>query len=279
MGVDRRIAGWGISRRVKGMETEENKIMYEDKCYRKTFLKEVIFRIDFLSPLEAIEKSVPKSISKTILKRFPILEPRKAHTQEFQLTGPNLHARSSEMTQWVFYGKEREKSIVIDQNAIVFLVKEYKSYENLLEDIDGILKIFFSDFKEIAVARVGLRYVNVIEIDEPEPLVWKRYINEDILGIIDFHDEKQFLTRVFHIVEFNFDGLAVKYQFGLANPDYPALIKRKNFVLDIDAYSNGSFDYGDVMTCLEDAHKRIQDIFERSITDNLRQLMRPGYND
>ncbi len=253
--------------------------MYEDTCYQKSFLKEVIFRIDFPSPLESIEKSVPKAIGKAITEKFPIPEPsRKFHTQELQFSGPNFKAKNTEMTQWVYYGKEREKTLALDASALILSVKEYKSYEKLHEDIEGVLKAFFGEFKDISATRVGLRYVNLVELDEPNPLSWANYINEEILGIIDFHKEKQFLTRVFHIVEYNFDGLAVKYQFGLANQDYPAHINKKQFVLDIDAYSNGSFDYGDVMSRVDEAHSKAQDIFEQSITDNLRQFMKPQEN-
>ena len=252
--------------------------MYEETCYQDSFLKEVIFRVDFPAPLEVLEKAVPKALGKAIKKWFPILEPRKAHTQEFQFTGPSFQAKSSEIMQWIYYGKEREKSLILDAGSLVISVKSYKTYEELVEAIDSVLKSFFEEFKDVSVARIGLRYINLIDINEPEPLSWKEYINEEILGIIDFHSDKQFLTRLFHIVEYNFDGLAVKYQFGLANPDYPALIKKKQFVLDIDAYSYGSFDYGDVMVCMNDAHGKVQEIFEKSITDNLRQLMKPKEN-
>ncbi|MCU7874993.1 MAG: TIGR04255 family protein [Candidatus Thiodiazotropha sp. (ex Lucinoma borealis)] len=252
--------------------------MYETTCYEESFLKEVIFRVDFPSPIESIEKTVPKGLGKAILNRFPISEPRKAHTQEFQFTGPSFQAKSTELTQWVYFGKEREKSLILEPGSLVISIKEYKSYEELIDDIKDVLEAFFEAFSDTSVARVGLRYVNLIDLKEPEPLSWAEHINEEILGIIDFHDEKQNLTRVFHIVEYNFDGLAVKYQFGLANPDYPALIKKKQFVMDIDAYSNGSFDFGDVMSGIGDAHEKVQEIFEKSITEKLRQTMKPKDN-
>ena len=253
--------------------------MYEETCYKEPFLKEVIFRIDFPSPIESLERTVPKDLLKEISNRFPISEPRKAHTQEFQFSGSSLQAKTNEVTQWVYFGKEREKSLILDSAALIISIKEYITYEEFVDDTKHILEVFFKVFNEISAARIGLRYVNLIDLNEPDPFSWKDYINEEILGIIDFHVEKQFLTRVFHIVEYNFDGLAVKYQFGIANPDYPAHIKRKQFVLDIDAYSHGSFDYGEVLTVIDDAHSKVQDIFEKSITDKLRAKMKPIINE
>jgi uncharacterized protein (TIGR04255 family) len=248
--------------------------MYENVCYKTPFLKEVIFRIDFPSPIDGVEKQLSNKLTKAILEKFPISEPQKAHAQEFQFSGPSFQAKTSEIMQWVFHGKNREKSLTIEPASLVISVRDYKTYENFIADFKHILTVLFDEYKEIAVGRIGLRYVNLIDLNEPEPLEWKVYVNEDILGIIDFHEEKKFLTRVFHIVEYNFDGLSVKYQFGIANPDYPAQIKKKQFVLDIDAYSHGAFDFGDILNCVNDAHEKIQDIFERSITNKTRQLMK-----
>ena len=253
--------------------------MYEETCYKEPFLKEVIFRIDFPSPIESLRKSVPRDLLKEISKRFPISEPRKGHTQEFQFSGSSFQAKSNEVTQWLYFGKEREKTLILDTTALIISIATYKTYEAFLCDVKHVLDVFFKVFAEISAARVGLRYVNLIDLNESEPFSWKDYINEKILGIIDYHTEKQFLTRVFHIVEYNFDGLAVKYQFGIANPDYPAHIKRKQFVLDIDAYSHGAFDYGDIVAFIGAAHSRIQDIFEKSITDKLREKMKPSNNE
>lgn len=248
--------------------------MYENVCYKTPFLKEVIFRIDFPSSLDGVEKRLSKKLTKAILDKFPISEPQKSHAQEFQFSGQNIHAKTSEIMQWIFHGRNREKSLTIEPTSFVITVRDYKSYEIYIEELNHILTVLFDEYKDITAGRIGLRYVNLIDLNEPKPLEWKKYVNENILGIIDFHEEKQFLTRVFHIVEYNFDGLSVKYQFGVANPDYPAQIKKKHFVLDIDAYSHGAFDYGDILNSVEDAHKKIQDIFERSITNETRQLMK-----
>ncbi len=50
--------------------------MHEGICYKKHFLKEVIFKIDLPSPLQDIEKGLPNKLTKAILSKFPISEPQ-----------------------------------------------------------------------------------------------------------------------------------------------------------------------------------------------------------
>jgi len=253
--------------------------MYEDVCYKSPFLKEVIFKADFPTLVQGVEKGLSAKLSNIILRKFPLSEPQKAHAQEFQFSGgTNFQAKSTEIMQWVFHSQKRDRTLSVTQDAFSYTNRAYKSYENLLEDVDEPLKCFYGDYKGITAGRLGLRYVNVINIPDENPLEWRDYLHEDMLGIIDFNQDKDYLTRMFHILEYNYDGLSIKFQFGIANPDYPATIRKKQFVLDIDAYSHGAFEYSDFHDFIEQAHSKIQSLFETSITDKTRELMRPIEN-
>ncbi len=247
--------------------------MYENICYKKPFLKEVIFRIDFPSPIEGLGNNLPQAISKAALKKFPISEPQKVQAQQFKITRENVQSQSTETTQWVFHGKNRNKHLTIANNAIIFSLKEYTSYEVFIEETKKILDEFYKKYKELSISRVGLRYINVIELNEENPLSWSEYINDGMLGVIDFHGDANHITRSFHILEYNFDGQAIKYQFGIANPDYPAVVRRKHFVLDLDSYFNGAIEQNEIYEYAQSAHEKIQDLFEKSITDKTRDLM------
>lgn len=254
--------------------------MHETVCYKKPFLKEVIFKADFPTIVQGVEKGLSGELTKLILKKFPVSEPQKAQTQEFQFKGgSSFEAKSTEIMQWVFHGGNREKTLNITQDAFTYSNRAYSTYENLLDDINSPMEQFYKDFKGITAGRLGMRYVNVIDVKEDNPLEWSEYINEDMLGIIDFNQDSEHLTRMFHILEYNYDGLCIKFQFGIANPDYPATIRKKQFVLDIDAYMHGAFEYSDVADFIQAAHEKIQSIFENSITQATRDLMRPQANE
>jgi uncharacterized protein (TIGR04255 family) len=253
--------------------------MYEKIYYKKPFIKEVILRLDFPSPLPNLDKSIPQSISRKALLKFPNLEPQKTHSQQFKISGAKVLTSSTETMQWVFHDDEREKTLIISPTSVVQTVKKYKTYEIFLENIKGILSEFYTVYKDLSVNRIGLRYINIIDPGGSNPLAWADFIDKKILKTIDFHKDKNNMTRAFHVFEYNFDGQAVKYQFGIANPDYPAVIKRKEFVLDIDSYFNGAFELPETLDNLNKAHEKIQEIFEKSITKKTRNLMRLTSND
>ena len=67
--------------------------------------------------------------------------------------------------------------------------------------------------------------------------------------------------------------MLLKIQYGMNNPDYPALIRSKEFILDYDAFYEGSQDKESIIENLERFHSKIEDMFEKSITDELRKVM------
>lgn len=142
------------------------------------------------------------------------------------------------------------------------------------------MRIFCEVFPEIRANRIGLRYINVLEVDEDHqnPLDWGKFVDSKLLGITDFH-KKERLSRAFQILEYNFDEDSLKFQAGIANPDYPAKIKRRQFVLDIDASSIGAFEFQEMIAKVNVGHGRIQELFEASITDATRDAMKAVKDD
>lgn len=249
--------------------------MYENICYKKPFLTEVVLRIDFPSPIEGIGNNLPQNVSKAALKRFSISEPQKLHSQEFKISGAEqkVQTRRTELTQWVFHGAQREKQLIIAPNSIIFTTKKYVSYESFIDDVRFFLNEFYKTYKGLSASRMGLRYVNNIAIGEEDPLTWPKYINEGMLGNISYQGDHSNIARSFHILEYNYGDQFLKFQFGLANPDFPAVVKRKQFILDLDSYFHGAIEENEVFDCIQKAHEKIQELFESSITEETRKLM------
>ena len=248
-------------------------------CYRDTYLKDVILRVDFAAPSQKLEKKIPAKLTKAATKRFPISDIQTVHSQEFQVSPTGLSANAREEVQHIFYGKEREKNIVIAQQHMVMANQAYSSFEDLTADFFSIFDVLSGVDQEIVANRIGLRYINVIEFPDGDPLDWSDYICESLLGVVGFNGRKSNLSRVFHVVEYNFGEIYLKCQFGIANPDYPALIKRRQFILDIDAYSAGAYEHNEIARVVADAHALIQEFFEASIKDPVRKLMGQTKNE
>ena len=89
-----------------------------DIYYKRNFLTKVIARVDFISPIEGLEKQLSPDISNGVKDFFPIAEPKKAIANELQMSLGLLKQKSSEFTEWKFYGKDRDKTLVIIPSSV-----------------------------------------------------------------------------------------------------------------------------------------------------------------
>lgn len=252
--------------------------MLSDICYKKNYLKEVIARVDFLSPVEGIETQLPRDLRAKAMRFFPIPEPKeiiaRSIAASFGSSQPdNVQSTRTSYVQWNFHGKDRSKTLTIEPRAVYVVYNSYQSFENVAEEFLGFTSEFFAVYENVQVRRLGLRYVNEIQFDEGDLFSWDEYLNEHMLCLLRFYPESETIARAFQILELNFDEFNVRFRFGMYNPDFPARIKRKIFALDLDAYYEGILEPSDIGDSLEKFHLRIQELFEHSITDTLRGIM------
>jgi uncharacterized protein (TIGR04255 family) len=243
--------------------------------YRKTFLKEVIARVDFLSPLPGIDAALPPALSEAAIRSFPIPEPRQAVQHQVEIGPHPVRSSSESIKEWLFHGKDRTKTLTIGRQVLVLQQKSYQSYESLRDEFVGVLAQVSELFKGIQTSRIGLRYINAIQLPEPNPTDWSAYITPSLLSLFDFPtaEERRALSRVLHHIEVAFDTFNLRYVAGVHNPDYPAPIRQKTFVLDLDAFAQSAVELRDVGPLLDRFHESIQRYFERSITQALRDKM------
>ncbi len=245
---------------------------YNSICYKRNFLKEVIARIDFINPIKSLEKEIPKKITESIKENFPIVEPRKAIAQELQISPRSFSHKSQEFIEWNFHGKDKDKTLTISQNSIFVSYKKYKAYEDLKNEYLKIVNTIAEIYENIQARRAGLRYINEIILDG-DPFSWNDYLNNKILCLLSFYENKSEIARIFHVIEFNYNIFNLRYQFGMHNPDFPAPIKQKRFILDMDAYNEGILDISEVSNLIDNFHFKIQELFEVTITDRLREIL------
>src|SRR5205823_1338147 len=119
-----------------------------------------------------------------------------------------------------FYGRNREKRFAILPSAVFIQYYKYERYENLREDFIGLLSVYLNHFHDAQPSRLGLRYINHVQLDEPNPLDWRQYFNPYLLSVFEFPHDKFAVSRAFNLLEFAFEDANLRYQFGMHNPDY-----------------------------------------------------------
>ncbi len=248
--------------------------MYDEICYESSFLKEAIARIDFIAPIEELSKSLPPKLADALSKHFPISEPTEAIAQQLQLTGEKVRHNQTRFTKWTFFGKEREKQLVLIAQCVFVRYERYTTFEDMKGQFTAVVDAVKKAFPDARAGRFGLRYINLIEIpDLATPTTWGDYIAPALLGTMAFFTQPRHLTRLIQVAELKREGLDVRFQFGMPNPDYPAMMKRPQFLLDIDAYVPTVHDLGESLQHMERGHGLIQELFEMSITKQLRERM------
>jgi uncharacterized protein (TIGR04255 family) len=240
-------------------------------CYLKNYLQEVIARIDFAVPIEALNAAVlPDKVQKALKSRYPIFESTKAFSQNVIIHEQGVHTNSREFQQWVYHGENREKTITVTPDSITVSIKQYRDYEefklDVIEPIDEISKIEGNIF----INRTGLRYVNVFPniTNKYDELIEKFHpmIASPFKSIIDIKN----LSRIINISEYIHDEVKCRLQSGIFNPDYPAKIKKREFILDFDAFIDTPHSFTNINELFDSLHNVIQSKFEDSITTKLR---------
>ena len=241
-------------------------------CYKNNHLKEVIARIDFAQPVQTLNQVIlPEEVQKVLKSRYPIFEPSKGLSQGVTISEAGITTDSEEFHQWIYHGENREKTITITQHFITVSLKEYKNYEEFKLDFIQPIEELSKIEGDIFINRTGLRYVNIFpnktnKYDELS-LKFNPMISSSFNSLIDIDN----LSRNILISEYLHDETKIRVQSGLFNPDHPAKLKNKEFVLDFDAFVDTPHSFKNVNNLLDSLHHLIQDKFELHITDKLRE--------
>lgn len=248
-----------------------------DICYKRNFLKQVICKINFTETINKINESqkLDEALVSVIREHLPFYDRREVIQAGVMInveTPTEQRCNTKKLNQFNFYNEGQKIICIIESNAITLIYKEYKDFKVLYEKITKILSKFLEIYGEVGIGRLGLRYINEIELIETNFFNWKRYLSPKILGFLNVTTEKEEIIRTLNRIELKKTNHNLTFQYGMNNPDYPAKIKRKNFILDFDAYC-GCVLYTDVEEVLNDFHDSIQTLFEECITDKMREVL------
>jgi len=255
-----------------------------NNVYTRNFLIEVLAKVDFGMEIEDIKDDLPIDLEKAVINICPVVtfNNKVDETYEFVAGSDNeiiKRANKNVYKEWTFFDGDKSRKVKINKDFMSISYSIYESFDILKDEFTTLLDALIESFPEITIKRFGLRYIDNIEpnkyTDTEEPLYkWEKYINSGLLSVFNFIEGGPDVSRVFHKVLFHYPDMKLWFQFGMHNPLYPAPIKTKQFILDCDAFSVGSFNRTDIASKIDEYHNEIKRVFESSITEGLRELMK-----
>ena len=171
----------------------------------------------------------------------------------------------------MLYRRETARNDLKSARAL-FSIEDYNVFEELKCAVFDILGVVMETFPENQGKRMGLRYINNLQMKDHDD-----WIDDKFFRALSSHKNDK-TTKLMTVLEYAIidKDLSVRLQYGYYNPDYPAIMKKEDFVIDIDAYSTGIIYREDIEQFINDMHYEDQKCFETMITEELRKNMNVG---
>lgn len=171
---------------------------------------------------------------------------------------------------------------------------QYTRFEEFRAFVEEVVGHLAATVELPAVERIGIRYIDEVDpIELTQPVDWSHYIAPELLGVSRFFDHQPLETNTVAVFAPAADQqLVVRYGVARApvvNPSGPLHITRSPsgpyFLIDIDSGWNApaddlpEFAVGEVLGLLDQLHAPVRDVFERMITDKLRDHFKTSGGD
>lgn len=244
--------------------------------YTRNFLSQVVLRIDYPRVPDIGSERRPELMAR-IIGAFP----QVAGVQQAQVqftVGAEQPAIEKKLVgyNWIANDAAGNKRVELttDSLSLVNANKSFTNFDDFFKEFSTIFQAFEEIYGVAEFTRVGLRYINEIELNEGSALDWDGYLSKDVIGAAKFRIPKDFsLSRSMHQIVSIHDDVTLVSNFGIYNPDFPAAIARRQFILDFDCYITGAVGRDEMLRRVKELNKVCEDSFEGSVEARLREVM------
>lgn len=241
--------------------------------YKKSFLSDVVFKINFPALLTLLDES-PKKFQEAVIEDFPILEPLQQLEFKIENKLMDVASKKASRTIWKFKNKDNSESIELEYESLAIICKKYTDYSSFKTRVSKVLKIFFNLYPQIVIKRLGVRYINQIKLQEREFFNWKKYLNNNLIMNLDFITKKEQIKRAINTFEISCDeDTTLIFRYGIFNETYPGRVTKKEFVLDYDCYTAVELESEQAVKKMDDFHKIIKTYFDKSIKSAFEAIL------
>lgn len=251
-----------------------NNMNFDDVCYKRSCLSQVIIRFDFFEFIDA-NILFGSEVEKEILNSFP----KKGMQQIMRFQTMNVIAdskftKSEQMTreglQQEFANADGDK-IIISNMFVIIEINNYTKFEDVLKMFVPMLNALLLKIS-LTSMRTGIRYINFFSEERIKPQ--KKFFTPSVASLLDVKQGGNNCIRSMAMNEYVFGDMRLNFRFGMYNPQYPHIMSKPNYVLDYDCFCDVALaGFEEMIKHIKAGHCLIQEIFEASITDNLRKVM------
>ena len=245
-------------------------------------LKFVLAEFRF-SQVMQIADYIPK-IQEALRKQYPISN--KTSEQAVQVQPGGVAVSVSTVDRWAFLSANKKSAVDINQERLIYITTEYARFDGFSDVCKQALETLADIVDPSLILRVGLRYSDLVVIDDGETL--SDLVNDhfgfpqciNTLGKAQHQSTETFLNTAI-------GGLAIRTLYGQHNltclPDVqglPVQIKAdptpsERIILDFDHFweakeESVGFEINEVLEKLSALHKTSREAFWKITTDRAR---------
>lgn len=250
------------------------------KNYQKDYITNFIIRFDYNDIKEEMLEELQKIFESKY--KFIINETKMVETGKIKV---DFMKKESEIEsdgmkkEFSLFNVERTERLKFSSNMFVYETIKYTSYDNIKDIIKEFIDMINKNGKEELFNRIGMRYINNIELPyekKEEIFNWKDYINDKIWNNHQFIETSSLLQNI-TVQEFKSNNkdsnIIFRLQTGIPNPNKPAEIIKKNFLIDIDGYTMNVEKMVNAFNKLQEIHDELSNIFDNCIEKKLIKIM------
>jgi uncharacterized protein (TIGR04255 family) len=241
----------------------------QDFRYRNPPIVEVVCEFRFV-PAEPWDLTIPGLVYERLKETFPVRRPRKRLQTEAkaEAQGIRQEIQFTELAQ--FLGQDEVAFIQVGPNLLsINHLKPYPTWEIYKPMIQQGLKAYTGITAPKGIQRIGLRYINRIEIPDKHIELKDYFSFRPFVGSQLPQDLSGFVIAIQSNYEEGRDSMRIQLvTTDSETPDAAA------FLLDLDYFLSQpeSISLTEASEWIEQAHDRIQMAFEACLTDKLRDI-------
>jgi len=240
--------------------------------YKRNFLANVICRADFPLNLR-LGSEKPITFQERLASMFPKASEGVILQAEVPSGVPQNISLKQPVIHWEFFARDMSSKVDLQRDFISIQTQKYQNFQQFWTLFETPFQLLREIYNPPVITRLGLRYQNLLPFETGDAADWNGYLVPPLIEHLKFKHGK-ILVKDSHFLQLDSGEIHINFKYGVHNPDYPGPSRQRQFTLDIDCYIRDDIELDDVAERLKDLNEEATDVFERSVGESWRELMR-----